>query len=77
MTVVAVTRIHRALRQREDTMKRAYITSLIAGISLLCSAPLFAAETGGVAKQVTIGITYQNLSNEFIAKLQQGVEVGG
>ena len=57
-------------------MRRIFISSFIVGISLLCLVPLFAGGTDegtNKPKQVTIGITYQKLSNEFIAKMQKGV----
>ena len=56
-------------------MKRAYITSLVAGAALLCATPLLAEDaSGGTSpKQITVGITYQDLSGEFIAKMQEGV----
>lgn len=64
-------------------MKRLCISSLVTAVFLLCGFSLFAVGakegTSGAAatqpnKQITIAITYQDLANEYIAKLQKGVQ---
>ena len=62
-------------------MKRVFISSLAVVVFLLSGITLFASGNKegaqGAAqpnKQITVAITYQNLANEYIAKMQKGVQ---